>query len=88
MTREDRILQILEGIREDMTEMKLVTVKQEENLKEHMRRSLANEKAVELIKTELKQVSTHVLLVQHAGKAIGWIASSSIVLYALKRLLG
>lgn len=87
MSREDWMVQTLEAIRDDITEMKLVTIKQEENLKEHMRRSLANEAAIDIIKNELKQVDNHILLVQYAGKVVAWLAGSSVVLYLLRYLL-
>lgn len=61
----------LDKIAEDITEIKVTLGKQEENLKEHMRRSLANEAAVEILKEELKPIKTHV---DHVNGAIKFIA--------------
>ncbi len=52
-------------------EIKLTQVEHHIVLKEHTRRSLANEKSVEILKEELKPVFRHVIMLQGVGKFLG-----------------
>lgn len=61
-----------------------VQVRHDENLKEHMRRSLANEQAVEALKQELTPVKKHIHMVQGVGAFIGLIAVIASIYAAVK----
>lgn len=78
MSDDTRIFDKLEKIEERLTNVDITLVKQEGNLAEHMRRSLANERAIEILeqefKTELKPISSHVALVNGTLKALGIIS--------------
>jgi chromosome segregation ATPase len=50
------------------------------HLGEHMRRSEANEKAVEILATEFKPVQQHVSLMQSALKFAGWLLGSGSII--------
>lgn len=61
-------------------------VKQEENLKEHMRRTEAAEKAVDRIVQTLKPVQTHVAHVEGVLKFIGLLSVISTVAMAIYQI--
>jgi hypothetical protein len=50
------ILEKTDQIKEDINEIKIVQVKHEANLQDHMKRSLANEEQVAILKEEVKPV--------------------------------
>jgi phosphoenolpyruvate carboxylase len=63
----------------DLVETRLSSIdvtlaKQELNLQEHMRRSLLNEEAIDLIKEELKPVQKHVTQVHTILQVVGFVA--------------
>lgn len=62
----------------------VVQVKQEAQLAEHMRRSLANEKAVDVLSKELKPVISHVTMVKGVGAAIGILALLATIYEAFR----
>ena len=75
----------LDRIADDITDIKVTAAKQEENLKEHMRRTAAAEEAILLarkeaslkaaaLESELKPVKDHVTMVNGVLKFIGLIA--------------
>lgn len=64
----------LERVEEKLASIDVTLVKQEVNLQEHMRRSLLNEEAIEIIKEELKPVQKHVTQVHTIFQAVGFIA--------------
>lgn len=66
-----------------LQEISIVLAKQEENLKEHMRRSELNEKAVELLTSQLHPVRAHVEQVRGAGKLILILSLAATVVAAL-----
>jgi hypothetical protein len=84
----ERIFDKLEKIEDRLTNVDITLVKQEGNLAEHMRRSLANERAVEILeeefKRELKPITAHVGMVNGTLKALGII---SIVLGIITGLM-
>jgi hypothetical protein len=53
--------------------------KQEVQLAEHMRRSLANEEAVEILKDEVKPIVSHVYLMGILGKVFLVILGSGAI---------
>ena len=58
-------------IGERLNSMDKTLIKQEINLSEHMKRSLANEESVKILSNELKPIRTHVNHVEGALKLIG-----------------
>lgn len=70
----NKIDERLDKLTESVHSIDKTLARQEENLKEHMRRSEANEKAVELLSIELKPIKTHVNRIDGALKLIGLIA--------------
>jgi len=56
-------------------------------LEDHTRRSLANEKAVEILKDEIKPVVTHVAIMHVLGKIVLVLLGSSIVIEIIQRLM-
>lgn len=68
------ILDEIRMMREEIQSMKIVNVKQEQNLREHMRRSNALEESLDVLKKELKPLQKHVQMVDFFFKALGGIA--------------
>lgn len=86
MDREDRIFNSLDKIESRLDSIDQTLVKHDVNLQEHMKRSLANEEAVDLIVKELKPVKEHVLIMKFIGKVITYILGSTILLFILEKL--
>lgn len=57
-----------------LQEIAVTLAKQEENLKEHMRRSDLNERAVDLLSKQFAPVRAHVEQMRGAGKLISGLA--------------
>jgi hypothetical protein len=55
----------------DLGEIKVTLAAQHVTLQEHQRRSLASEKAIEALRTELQPLKTHVALWGALGKILG-----------------
>lgn len=71
---DQRILDKLDEMDKRLDEINVTLVKQEGNLQEHMRRSEANEKAVELLQSQLEPVKDHVKSVNAILRFAGGIA--------------
>lgn len=83
----DRVNDKLDIISDRIGEIDKTLVRQEGQLAEHMRRSLANEEAVDRIAAELKPVLTHVEVIKFIGKVIGLILGSGILATILNFIL-
>lgn len=74
----NKIFDRQEEMMKDISEIKIEMVKDiseiKIDLKEHMRRSFANEQAIEILKEEFKPVKTHVDYVKGSLKFIGIIS--------------
>lgn len=57
-------------------------------LDEHQRRSLANEEAVELLRSEIKPLTVHVAMVGALGKLLAVVSTVVGVAVGLMKLLG
>lgn len=68
---DERFEKKLDRIVEDIGKINITLVAQHHQLKEHMRRSEANEKAIEIIKDELIPVQKHVNGLNYVLKAVG-----------------
>lgn len=81
----ERLIELQDKISEDITQIKVIQAKQEENLREHMRRTQILEerqdKFVEHFDTELKPIKSHINLIE-AGLKIGGIGAAIISMLA------
>lgn len=82
----DKINDKLDKVSEDIVSINNTLIRQEASLSEHMRRSLANEKAVDILKDELKPVATHVLQVQAIGMFLLKLGAAAAAVLAVKQL--
>lgn len=77
----------LDKMSESIINIDKTLIRQEASLNEHMRRSLANEEAISILKDELKPVTVHVLQIKTAGKIAAWITGLVAFAVAVKELL-
>lgn len=83
----DKLLAKLEKIDQHLGSIDITLAKQSEQLSEHMRRSLANEEAVQVIKTELKEVQSFSSNLKFLGKFLAWtFGSSGFILFMLHQI--
>ena len=92
--RFDKLEAKIDGISEDIVEIKLIMARNTSSLEEHMRRSDLNEEAVRILKSELKPVEDHVKKVEGVtsfllitAKVLGGIAAGISILAAIYTLL-
>lgn len=71
---EERIFQSLDKISGDISDLKVVVGKQEENIKEHMRRTEIAEENLALIREEIEPLKNHVVVINGVLKITGIIA--------------
>lgn len=76
------ILEEIKMVREELMTMKIVAVKQEQNLKEHMRRSDELEKQTNLIRLEMKPLQKHVAFVDATMKLVGALSLIATIVLA------
>lgn len=87
MSDEKRLERIEDKLDTVVTKISSIDVTLAENkmiLSDHTRRSLANEKAVEIIKNELKPVFIHVSLMNIVGKIALTILGSEVLWEIIK----
>lgn len=70
----NKILEKQDKMSEDISDIKLVNIKQEENLRLHMYRTELAEQNIEILKKELVPVKKHVDLINAAVKIIASIS--------------
>lgn len=70
----NKILEKQERMSEDISDIKLVNIKQEENLRLHMYRTELAEQNIEILKKELVPVKKHVDLINAAVKIIAGVS--------------
>lgn len=76
----------LEKIDERLSSIGITLVKQEVNLREHMRRTQLNEQAIEKITDNLVPINKHVSHVEGAFKVLGMIATAAGVIAGVIKL--
>jgi uncharacterized protein (UPF0335 family) len=76
----------LDKIQADISEIKVLDAVQNEQLRDHMRRSDLLEKRVEQVNDELKPVLEHVTMVKGVFKFLGGVGFLAGLLEALRRL--
>ena len=67
----ERIYEVLDKISDDLSELKVTVAKQEENIKEHIRRTEIAEENLDLIRTEMQPLKEHVIAINGVLKIIG-----------------
>jgi hypothetical protein len=70
----ERIYEVLDKISDDVSELKVTSAKQEENLKEHIRRTEIAEENLDLIRKEIEPLKEHVIVINGFLKIIGAIS--------------
>ena len=70
----ERIYEVLDKISDDVSELKVTSAKQEENLKEHIRRTEIAEENIGLIRKEIQPLKDHVIVINGILKIIGAIS--------------
>ncbi len=78
----------VETIEVHLSEIKVTLALNTQSLVEHERRSLANEKAVELLKSEIRPISTHVAVVGAMIKTIGILGTIVGLVLGIMKLVG
>lgn len=82
----ERILDKLDKISEEISASKEVQAEHAASLKEHMRRSEALENHLELLRSEIKPIQKHVVLIEGIFKGIGIVVSFVSLIYGLIRI--
>ena len=70
----ERIYEVLDKISDDVSELKVTSAKQEENLKEHIRRTEIAEENLELIRKEMQPLKEHVIVINGVLKIVGAVS--------------
>lgn len=70
----ERIYQALERIESDITDLKITSAKQEENIKEHIRRTELAEENLSVLRQEIEPLKQHVIAINGVLKVIGIIS--------------
>lgn len=70
----ERLYGILDKISEDVSELKITSAKQEENLKEHIRRTELAEENLQILRQEIEPLKQHVATINGILKIIGIIS--------------
>lgn len=84
----DEIRADIKDINKAIASVDKTLVLQRANLDEHMRRSLANEKAVELLEQQVQPVREHVQMLNGGFKAIGVISLITGIALTLMKIFG
>lgn len=79
MERDEKLHEKIDIVVERIHNIDMTLVRQEETLKEHIRRSLANEQAVDILKEELKPLKKRENFISSVLKFI--IACSSVLAF-------
>jgi BRCT domain type II-containing protein len=70
----ERIYEVLDKISDDVSELKVTSAKQEENIKEHIRRTEIAEENLELIRKEMQPLKEHVIVINGVLKIVGAVS--------------
>lgn len=82
----DKIDAKIDKVQDSISSINTTLASQHEILKDHTRRSLANEEAVSVLADKLQPVMTHVAKVELIGKILLALAGSEMAWYILKRV--
>lgn len=75
----------LDEIRDNITDLKIVTSKQEENLKDHMKRTQLLEEQVDVFKKDIFPVLQSLSAVKTLGKIASFIVTALYVFFKFKK---
>jgi hypothetical protein len=67
----ERIYEVLDKMSEDISQLKIVSAKQEENLKEHIRRTELAEENLAMLRSEMQPLKEHVIAINGVLRIIG-----------------
>lgn len=70
----ERIYETLDKIDNDLTDLKIISAKQEENIKEHIRRTELAEENLTLLRQEIEPLKHHVIVINGILRVIGAIS--------------
>jgi len=70
----ERIYESLDRIEVDITNLRIITAKQEENIKEHIRRTELAEENLTLLRGEIEPLKQHVIVINGILRVIGVIS--------------
>lgn len=70
----ERLYELLDKISEDISDLKVTSAKQEENIKEHIRRTELAEENIQMIRSEIQPLKEHVIAINGVLKIIGIIS--------------
>lgn len=84
MEPERRITEILDKVDSRLDNIDITLAKQSVQLEEHMRRSEANEKAIEILSDKIQPVVTHIEALKLVGKTIVALGSLGFVYELVK----
>lgn len=82
----DKIDVKIDRLDERLDSIDLTLVRQSGHLEEHMRRSLSNEEAVSILRSEIKPLSQHVSTINSIAKFISVMAALAGIYSFIKRL--
>jgi hypothetical protein len=82
----------LDGLADDVAEIKVILAAQHITLEDHQRRSIANERATDLLTAEVKPIKQHIAVFTGVLKGFGVLAGATGtllgVITAVLKLLG
>ena len=70
----DRIYESLDKIDSELTELRIISAKQEENIKEHIRRTELAEENLTLLRQEIEPLKQHVIVINGILRVIGVVS--------------
>ncbi len=70
----ERIYESLDRIEADITNLRIITAKQEENIKEHIRRTELAEENLTLLRKEIEPLKQHVIVINGILRTIGVVS--------------
>lgn len=84
----NKIIEKLDKIQDDLTDVKIIQARQEENLQEHMHRTSLLEESTEILYEEVTQIKLHNSQINGIFKAIGVISTLVTITMGVLKLFG
>ena len=84
----NKILEKLDKIQDDITDMKIIQARQEENISEHIHRTNLLEESSEVLYEEITKIKLHNSQVSGIFKAIGMISTLVTITMGVLKLFG
>lgn len=85
---DERLERKLGAVEDRLLSIDKTLVKQEENLKEHMRRTELAEKSIERVDHDLKPIKKHVAMLQGTVKLISIVSTIVVLIGAILKIYG